>query len=292
MWHCLWSPPTIGVVNGKKLVFFGGGDGICYAFEALTSIPGEPVKLKKVWSYDCNPPNYRDPLGDGKPYNYYIGDRRKKYITNTSDGTFLGPSEIIASPVFHNGRVYCTIGQDPMHGRGRGLLHCIDASKTGDITHTGCVWTCGGIERTIGSVAISDGLLCTSDLAGHVFCLEEKTGKPVWVHDTKTEDWSTPLVADGKVYVSAKNKLITLAAGRELKVLSEIPLGSSACATPVAANGTHFVCSQSYLWAVQQGGKGDRHARRRDRVTAAPAKLAAFFRVQPGAASHAIGCVR
>ena len=165
MWHCLWSPPSMGVVNGKKLVFFGGADGICYAFEALTAVPSEPIHFKKVWQYDCDPPSYRFPNGQ-KPFNYYIGDRRKKYSTNKNDGKFLGPSEIISSPVFHDGKVYVTIGQDPTHGRGRGLLHCIDASKPGDITQSGCVWTYDGIERTIASVAISDGLLYAVDLAG------------------------------------------------------------------------------------------------------------------------------
>ena len=255
MWHCLWSPPTIGMVNGKKLVFFGGGDGLCYAFEALKEVPEKPVHFKKVWSYDCVPPNYRDPLGDGKPFNYYIGDKRKKYTTNIDDGTFLGPSEIIASPVYHNGRVYCTIGQDPMHGRGRGILNCIDATKTGDVTHSGCVWTYDALERTIASVAISDGLVFASDLAGFVHCLDEKTGKPYWVHDTKAETWSTPLVADGKVYVCTKKSLVTLAAAKKLEVLSTIPLGSSAYSTPIVANGTLYVCSQSYIWAVQKGAK-------------------------------------
>ena len=255
MWHCLWSPPTIGVVNGKKLVFFGGGDGVCYAFEALKEAPDKPVHFKKVWSYDCVPPNYRDPTGDGKPFNYYIGDKRKKYTTNTDDGTFLGPSELIGSPVFHNGRVYCTIGQDPMHGRGRGLLNCIDATKTGDITHSGRVWTYDALERTISSVAISDGLLFATDLAGHVHCLDEKTGKPYWVYETKSETWASPLVADGKVYICTKKNLVTLAAAKTQKVLSEIPLGSSAYSTPIVANGTLFVCSQSYLWAVQKGAK-------------------------------------
>jgi outer membrane protein assembly factor BamB len=201
------------------------------------------------------PPNYRDPLGDGKPFNYYIGDKRKKYTTNKDDGTFLGPSEVIASPVFHDGRVYCTIGQDPMHGRGRGILNCIDASKTGDITHSGKVWSYDAIERSIASVSINQGLLFVTDLAGHVHCLDEKTGKPYWVHDTKSETWSTPLVADGKVYVDTKKKLVTLAASKEQQVLAEVTLGSSAYATPIVANGTLFVCSQSYLWAVQKGAK-------------------------------------
>ena len=162
------------------------------------------MHFKKVWSFDCDPPNYRDPLGDGQQFNYYIGDMRKKYSTNKNDGMFLGPSEIIASPVFHEGRVYTTIGQDPSHGRGRGMLNCIDATKTGDITKSGCVWSYNGIERSIASVAISDGLVYASDLAGKVHCLDQDTGKPLWVYETKAETWSSPLVADGKVYISTK----------------------------------------------------------------------------------------
>ncbi len=62
-------------------------------------------------------------------------------------------------------------------------------------------------------------------------------------------------MADGKVYVCTKSKLITFAAGEERKVLSEVLLGSSAYSTPVAANGTLVVCSQSYIWAVQKGAR-------------------------------------
>jgi len=252
MWHCLWSPPSMGVVNGRKLVFFGGSDGVCYAFEALTSVPSEPIHFKKVWQYDADPPSYRYPDGQ-KPFNYYIGDKRKKYSTNKNDGTFLGPSEIISTPVFHDNRVYVTIGQDPTHGRGRGLLHCIDATKTGDITHSGCVWTYDGIERCIGSEAISDGLLYVVDLPGHLHCLDVATGKPYWVYDTHSETWGTPLVADGKVYVCNKKGVDILATGKEAKLLADVPLGSVSYGTPVAANGTLFVTSQHSLWAVQKG---------------------------------------
>ncbi len=169
MWHCLWSPPSIGMVNGKKLVFFGGADGICYAFEALTSVPDQPIHFKKVWQFDNDPPNFRMP--DGKPdFNYYIGDKRKGYTTNKDDGKFLGPSEMIAAPVFHDGRVYTTIGQDPSHGRGRGLLHCIDATKTGDITTSGNIWTYEGIERTA-SAAWRSTTACSSRSIWPAMCI-------------------------------------------------------------------------------------------------------------------------
>ena len=251
MWHCLWSPPSLGVVGGKKLVFFGGGDGVCYAFEALTAVPDQPVHFKKVWQYDCVPMNYREP--GGVPFNYYVGDKRKKYTTNKDDGTFVGPSEIISTPVFHDGRVYCTIGQDPSHGRGRGLLHCIDASKTGDVTKVGCVWTYDALERTIAGVAISDGLVYAVDLPGRVHCLDAATGKLYWVYETHAETWATPLVADGKLYINTKKRLEVFATGKVPKLLAEIPLGSAS--SPIVANGTLFAASSRHLYAVQQGAQ-------------------------------------
>jgi len=252
MWHCLWSPPSIGIVNGKKLVFFGGADGICYAFEALTSVPDQPIHFKKVWQFDNDPPNFRMP--DGKPdFNYYIGDKRKPYTTNKDDGKFVGPSEMIASPVFHDGRVYTTIGQDPSHGRGRGLLHCIDATKMGDISTSGNIWTYEGLERCIGSVAIDNGLLFAVDLPGHVHCLDVETGKSYWVYDTHAETWSTPLVADGKVYICNKKGIFVFAEGKEPKLLSQISLGADSHATPIVANGSLFVASQTTLWAIKKG---------------------------------------
>jgi len=249
MWHCAWAPPSLGVVNGRKLVFFGGPDGICYAYEALTAVPEKPVPFKKVWQYDCVPPHYREP--EGKPFDYYIGDRRKKYSTNKNDGTFVGPSEILSAPVFYKGQVFVTIGQDPMHGRGRGLLHCIDATKSGDITQSGCVWRYDAIERTVASVAIADGLLYAVDLPGRVHCLDVKTGKPHWLHEANAETWATPLIADGKVFVKTNKRLLVFAHSKEKNLLAEIPIGSPS--SPITANRTLFVCSSRALYAVQQG---------------------------------------
>ena len=35
IFHSTWSCPALGVVNGRKLIFFCGGDGVVYAFEPL-----------------------------------------------------------------------------------------------------------------------------------------------------------------------------------------------------------------------------------------------------------------
>ena len=147
LYHAQWSSPSLGTVGKRTLVFLGGGDGVCYAFEALSTKPEKPASLKKVWSYDCNPREYKY-RGD-KLIPYYEGDKRKRYSTNKNDGNYVGPNQIIASPVFHNNRIYVAVGQDPAHGRGKGLFYCIDATKTGDITESGNIWSYDGIERSI-----------------------------------------------------------------------------------------------------------------------------------------------
>jgi outer membrane protein assembly factor BamB len=249
LYHCQWSSPSLGQVGGVTLIFFGGGDGVCYAFEALSQLPEAPVHLKKVWSYDCNPPEYK--YRDGKPIPYYAGDRRKKNSPNKNDGTYVGPSQIIATPVFDHGRVYVPLGQDPAHGRGKGMLHCIDATQTGDITQTGRVWTYDRIERSMATAVVADGLVYAADVGGRLHCLDADTGECYWVFDTGAETWGGALVADGKVYLGTKRDFFVLAAGKERNVLSKVRLGSPAYSTPIAAGGVLYVASQRYLWAVQ-----------------------------------------
>ena len=101
--HGQWSSLALGKVGGRKLILFGGGDGCCYAFEALTSVPERPVRLKTVWSYDCILPEYKAAAGEDRITHYCLGDKRVKGTLNKHDGTFVGMSEIIGTPVFANG---------------------------------------------------------------------------------------------------------------------------------------------------------------------------------------------
>ncbi|HEY5909326.1 MAG TPA: PQQ-binding-like beta-propeller repeat protein [Verrucomicrobiae bacterium] len=250
--HGQWSAVSLGEVARRKLVFFGAGDGRCYAFEALASVPESPTKLKTVWSYDCIPPGYRDYGGLDQVAHYRLGDKRCKDALNKNDGTFVGESEIIGTPVFYRNRVYVAIGRDPEHGRGRGALHCIDATKTGDVTRTGRIWTYQDLERTLSTVSIADGLLYLCDVGGRLHCLDAETGKRLWVHDGNSGIWGSTLVADAKVYLPTPKGLTVLEAGKELRVLSQMNLGAQLYASPVAANGTLYIASRAgWLWAVQ-----------------------------------------
>jgi outer membrane protein assembly factor BamB len=108
IYHGQWASPGYGVVNGKPQVYFPGGDGWLYAFE-LSADAENPGKGKMIWKFNCNPPWAK----------YILGGK----------GT---ANEIIATPVFQNGRVYIAVGQDPEHLEGEGHLWAIDATKVGD----------------------------------------------------------------------------------------------------------------------------------------------------------------
>jgi outer membrane protein assembly factor BamB len=252
MFHGQWSSPSLGQVGNRYLAFFGGGDGVCYAFDALHSASSKPEFFHKIWSCDCNPPEYR--FKDGRPRDYWEGDKREKK-GNNNDGEYVGPSEIVGTPVFHNNRVYVAIGQDPMHGRGKGCLNCIDATKTGDISQSGILWSYRDIDRSLSTVSIADGLLFIADMPGRVHCLNAETGKCYWVHDTKTDIWSSTLVADGKVYIGTRKSLVVLAASKEKQVLGEVRLGTQIRSTPAVSDGVLYVASQHYLWAIQDDAK-------------------------------------
>ncbi len=250
--HGQWSSVSLGTIDGRKLVFYGGGDGRCYAFEALRSVPRKPVKLKTVWSYDCIPEEYKA-CGKLDWVTYYCaGDKRKPDGLNTkNDGTYVGLSEIIGTPVFYKQRIYVAIGRDPEHGRGRGALQCIDASKTGDITKTGRIWTYQGLERTLCTASIADGLVYISDVGGHLHCVDAETGQCYWVHDVNCPIWGSTLVADGKVYMPSSKGLDVLAAGKQEKLLSHINVGAAIHVSPVVANGTMYIASTGgWLWAI------------------------------------------
>jgi outer membrane protein assembly factor BamB len=252
LFHGQWSSLALGTVAGRKLLLFGAGDGFCYAFETLSCAPEKPVKLKTVWFFDCNPPEYKN-LGNLDWVTHYcMGDKR--WGNNNNDGSFVGTSEIVGTPVLVNNRVYVALGRDPEHGRGRGALHCIDATKTGDITQTGKVWTYQGLDRTLSTASVANGLVYLCDVAGRLHCLDADTGQCYWVHEANSQVWGSTLVADGKVYFPTTKNLVVLAASKNKNVLGQVNIGAPIYASPVAANGTVYVASKTgWLWAVSQG---------------------------------------
>jgi outer membrane protein assembly factor BamB len=226
--HGSWSSVAYGEVNGKGQIFYAVA-GTCYGFDA-TPVPdtdGTPV-FKELWSFDCNTPETRPP-----------GNKQKQM-------------DNIGTPVYVNGLVYLATGEDPTHGPGPGNICCIDPTGTGDITKTGAVWTFAGLKRSDATLAVAGGLVYASDVSGNVYCLDAKTGKQYWTARPSSEFWSSPLVADGKVYFADKNgRVFIYVAATDMKQLAQVKLPASICVTPVAANGTLYIATFTNLYAFR-----------------------------------------
>jgi outer membrane protein assembly factor BamB len=116
------------------------------------------------------------------------------------------------------------------------------------------------------SIDPSNGLLFVNDFSGFVHCMDADTGKVYWTHDMKAHMWGSTLVADGKVYVGDEDgDLVVLESNKQKNILSKVKidgkemdgpnLGAPIYSTPIAANGTIYVASNTHLWAFG-GDKG------------------------------------
>jgi outer membrane protein assembly factor BamB len=68
--------------------------------------------------------------------------------------------------------------------------------------------------------------------------------------------WSSPLVADGKLYLGDEDgDVVVMQAGKEKKVLGEMSMGSSVYSTVVPANGALFIANRNQLYALSEGAQ-------------------------------------
>jgi outer membrane protein assembly factor BamB len=247
--HGQWGNPSFGVVNGKPQVVFPGGDGWLYSFEPETG--------KLIWKFDANP----------KDAKYELGGRGTK-----SDF-------VAAAPVIFENKVVIGTGQDPEHYEGVGHLWCIDMSRTGDVSaelvvdgknqpnpNSAVVWHYGGpttkadrqkidrdyyFGRTMSTVAVHDSLVYAAELAGYLHCLDFRTGQKYWVHDCRASIWGSPYWVDDKVYLATEEgDVLVFRHGTTCRLLNKIEMGQPSRSTPVAANGTLFIATESHLYAI------------------------------------------
>jgi outer membrane protein assembly factor BamB len=275
IFHCTWSSPSSGEVNGQPLIFFAGGNGVLYAFEAIMNPPLTPPRrgtgdrvssdetpllgdfgelsrtgggdgspgasgrvqtLKKVFQFDFDP---TAPKGD---IHQYLSNRRE------------GPSNFYGMPVFYRNRIYLAGGGDVFWGKNEAWLKCIDATKTGDITTNGLLWSYPLQKHVMSTPAIYNGMVFIADCGRTFHCLDAETGKPYWTEEIKGDVWASPLVADGKVYLGTRSgDFYVFAASKEKKVLASLELGNPISATATAANGVLYVATMTRLYALQAG---------------------------------------
>ena len=229
IFHSSWSSPSMGIVNGKKLVFFAGGDGLMYAFEALSEkvIHEEVQILNKVWELDCDPEAPKENIHD--------------YLKNRE----VSPSNFLGMPVFYKNRIYVTVGGDVWWGKQEAWLKCIDAGTGTEL------WKTALEKHTASTPAISKGLVYVTDCGKNLHCIDAETGEKYWKHKLAKDSWSSALVANNKIYVGSRGSdFWILKEGKELEVLCSVKLDSPIHSTPTVANGVLYISTMNKLYAI------------------------------------------
>ena len=170
-------------------------------------------------------------------------DAREKFLRELKRGSI--ESRELALKTARGNRIYVTVGQDTMNGRGPGALTCINA-ENGHV-----VWQSTEIDRSLATVSVVDDLVYVTDYSGYIHCLDAQTGRHCWKLATESPLWSSTLVTDGKLFVGTeKRDFWIMQAGKQKKVLNKIRFPDKICNTPVVANGVMYVTTERYLYAI------------------------------------------
>jgi outer membrane protein assembly factor BamB len=223
---------------------------------------------KTMWKVDRpthaiseSPDSYTTPLlvGSGKSVEVVIsgGDIVTGHDPETGKELWrangLNPSNdpnyrIIASPVLAGSLIIAPTRNRPMLA--------LKPGGAGDVTTSHKAWSfdLGPDVPT----PISDGkLLYVVRDNGVVHALDVNTGAVVWGPERlKTGAYSSsPVLADGKLYVTSENEGLTSVfnAGPKFEVVAENPLDDYCLASPAVSKGQIFIRTDKFLWAIGKG---------------------------------------
>lgn len=217
--HGQWSAPAVAKIGDVVQVVHPQGDGWVRGYEALTG--------KKLWEFDTNPKdsvwpktrnetistpvvvdnvvyvaNGQDPEhGEGVGHLYAIDGTKRGDITDSGRIWHYGDiRRSISTGAVYNGMVF--------YADFSGFLHCLDA-KTGKP-----YWTHDLLAAIWGSAMVVDGKVYLGDEDGDVVVLEAaKEKKLLGEFNLGTSIYSTPVPANGMLFIMSRNQLFALANG-------------------------------------------------------------------------------
>jgi len=179
--YMIESSPT--VKNGR--VYFGSNDGYLYCLDANTG--------NFIWKYSTKNAIWSSPIVTDNCV--YFGDLNGNLLcleieTGNLVWNYTLDSGIWSSPTFDDNKIY--------FGGNDYNVYCLNAD-TGDL-----IWNYTTFNEVHSSPAIAYGYLYIGSSEGSLICLDKETGSYVWSYQIPSgEVWSSPAVADDKVYFGA-----------------------------------------------------------------------------------------
>jgi outer membrane protein assembly factor BamB len=212
--------------------------------------------------------------------NPYVADVNgtRLFFSGGSDGAMHAIKIATGEPVWHwnvskrglntaalmvGPDVIVTHSEENMDVNEMGMLAAVPAASKGTLTDKDARWIVRDVQAGYGS-PVSDGQrIYVADNGGVLFAFDVKDGKQLWRKNLGTIQKSSPVLADGKLYVGTENgKFYILkprADGVDVLDEDEMPPGSDGkpsaiIASPAVARGRIYIASMDSLFAI--GPKG------------------------------------
>lgn len=157
-----------------------------------------------------------------------------------------GGYSVIPKPVFGHGLVFISTSYDAPQ------LLAIRPDGSGDVTDTHVVWTAKkGAPHTPSPLLIGDELYLVAD-KGVACCLDAKTGKEHWQERIGGNYSSSPLFADGKIYIQSEDgPALVIAPGKTYQKLADAGFKERTLASYAVGEDSLFIRTEKNLYRVQ-----------------------------------------
>ncbi len=239
VFHGQWSAPVYFEYEGRPTICYATGVAILFGFDPVKkeNLPadGTPLKILPRWMFNGHPDAQQSP-----DVPIEMGHYSKSYL-------------VVGNPIPYKNRIYVPVTQNIFHGPDLGWLIAFEPEGEGDITRKTLVWSFEEIGACPASPAIADDILYMPGDNGILYALDADTGKELWRENVGKPAWGSPLVADGKVYVTTgRRTMMVMKHGREKELISTVRLDAPSYTTPTAANGTLYISTLKTLVAVEK----------------------------------------
>jgi outer membrane protein assembly factor BamB len=149
-------------------------------------------------------------------------------------------------PQFGHGMVYLT------NGHLKTLL-AVKPDGTGDVSKSHVEWRYTKEAPSRPSPILMGDLLVMVNDTGFALGIDAKTGKELWRRRLGGDFYSSPVVAEGRLYVfDRKGKGTVVTADREGKIVAASQLDGAVNATPAIAGKALYVRTDTHLYRIEE----------------------------------------
>ena len=149
-------------------------------------------------------------------------------------------------PRFEDGVLFLSAGAD------KNAMVALKMGGSGELGDSDVVWRSNRNVPQKPSPILWNGMLFTIADSGAASCLDAKTGEPYWRERLKGAFWSSPMLADGKLFASNQDgQTFVMAADKKYKLLATNTLDAGGNASPVPVGDSIYLRTRTHLYRLE-----------------------------------------